>query len=1065
MNLTEETLGPHGGFAKNNLNKIFHIDEEAFDDEVEPQTRFKLSPYHDQESMHAYCTQNKDSINVMSLNAQSIFNKIDQLRILTEEMERKHNFIIHIISIQEGWITEGRPVSQIEIDNYELFLEHNKIGGHKGGIAVYVHSSLKGKKEKFFDDSPSKLWEGLSLNITGTSMAQPLKVHTVYRPPREKNHLENHQRFMVEFEPYLQKIKSDSTNSLIVGDINYNLIESSTNNMCQEYLDAMLSYELIPEITLPTKLNRNSCNLYDHIFSHLKSDSIRTMACIYLTDISDHLPVFISLKTNNTKQDTPKFRYIRDNSNENCKKYLNKVAELIASTQFDTSLTSDPNVAYDILNKTLTSTYNDTFPLKRIKVTKYNTKRSPWITQGLLNSIKTRDILYRKLKKTKPDNPSYEIKEKALKDHRIVLNKLLRKTKRDFYTLEFAKFANDCKNTWKLLNQVAGRKAKKCELPSYFKKLIHRNDQSPIQINIEDNKSIANEFNIYFANIGKDLSNEIKYHGKKTMESYLHGNIESSFKFQLITDEEVLEIIGTLEPKQSSGNDNISSKLLIQMAPTIHSILRVIINQSLFTGIFPDKLKTAIVSPIYKGKNTDPHVFGNYRPISLLQTISKIIEKIVHKQLYDYMSQQRLFNNSQYGFRKNHSTEYATMEFIDMAMHEIDKGLMPFSIFIDLSKAFDTLDHQILLNKLKHYGIQGVQLNWFKSYLTERTQFVTYNGVVSDPMKITTGVPQGSVLGPLLFLIYINDLSNASKALHAILFADDTNLLGTMSTFYTFEPKTKVDFDTLSNRINEELSNINEWLEINKLSLNVGKTKYMIFHNRQRKIDNYTNLTLKINGQPIERTSSFNFLGIVINEFLTWTNHISYISQKINPVVGLLNRLKHQLPTRILKMIYNSLILSRLHYGNILWGGNPGSLLKLNKRALRAIVDAGINTHTSPICKKLKLLSLPDIHQMKLLCLYKQYVDSKLPANIHNILANIDTHDLPEDPRTNAYMSTIRYELPRYLQTAPPEIMYNASNSCYKSFKWKAKTYLIDRYTSLCTSIGCMTCHLSIKIN
>ena len=235
----------------------------------------------------------------------------------------------------------------------------------------------------------------------------------------------------------------------------------------------------------------------------------------------------------------------------------------------------------------------------------------------------------------------------------------------------------------------------------------------------------------------------------------------------------------------------------------------------------------------------------------------------------------------------------------------------------------------------------------------------------------------------------------------------------------------------------------------------------MIFHNRQKNIESYDQLKLKINGVPIKRVYFFNFLGIVINENLTWNNHISYISQKISPVVGIINRLKNQLPTRILKMIYNSLILSRLHYGNILWGGNPGSLLRLNKRGLRAITGAGSNTHTIPICKKLNILSLPDIHQTKLLCLYKQHIDNKLPTNIHTIFQEINSSE-PQDPRTSAYKSTIRYQLPALIHNAPTELLEKIHSVSYKTFKWKAKTYRLDRYSSLCTDIGCRICHLPV---
>ena len=993
-----------------------------------------------------------------------------------EFLSNKYNFTVHLISIQEGWINEGRPLSEIEIDNYTLHHQINQIGGQKGGIAVYIHNSLKGERMQYFEKSPTSLWEGLSLKLSGDRLKSPINIHTVYRPPREKKRRRdeyrteksNHDVFMEEFEPCLEKIKKDNTDSIIMGDLNYDLIETNTNEMCREYLDTMITNEFVPKITLPTKINRNSCKLYDHIFTRFKNTSIKSDACIYLSNISDHLPVFLSLNFMKNQRNRPTYIEKRENTMENQRKYVDMVAQKLAQTHFDSCLTTDPNSDYNRIENILVSSYEECIPLVKKKITKYTQRNSPWMTQGLLNSIKTRDILYKKLVRTKSENPSYTTKQQRLKEHKTLLNKLLRKAKKEYYASQFKKLTNDCKRTWQLLREITGKKAKKSDPPSYFKKKIESLDRkNSTQIKISDDQTIANEFNNYFANVGPNLSTKIKYKGKKTVEYYLKSQTTKRFEFELTTDEEILAIIKTLDPKTSRGYDNISPKMLIQMAGMLHSVLRLIINKSLMTGIFPDKLKIAIVSPIYKGKESDPHEFCNYRPISLLPTISKVFERVVHKQLYEYMNQNNFLNNSQYGFRPKHATEYAAMEFVDKTMSEIENGKIPLSIFLDLSKAFDTLDHTILLNKLHHYGIRGVYLKWFSSYLNDRIQHVTYNGKKSHSQKITTGVPQGSVLGPLLFLIYINDISEASKHFHAIMFADDTSLLSTLQTFFTFKPKSNDDITTLGRRISYELSLINDWLQINKLSLNVDKTKYMIFHNVQKNVSLYEQLTLEFNGEKIKRTKTFNFLGIVVNEQLTWNSHITHLSSKINPVVGLLHRLKYQLPTNILKMIYNSLILSRLHYANIIWGGRPSSLIKLNKKALRAIGKVGCNTHTNPIEKRLNLLSVPDIHKLKLYCFYWKIAAHEVPEYMLKMFENMNLETEPNYPKSVKYRNTIRFELPYFLQTAPNELIEKVTNRAisFCLYKSEIKKYIIERYSSLCTVVGCGSCHLRIRMN
>jgi hypothetical protein len=626
-------------------------------------------------------------------------------------------------------------------------------------------------------------------------------------------------------------------------------------------------------------------------------------------------------------------------------------------------------------------------------------------------------------------------------------------------------------DTWKIINEASGRTKKRDCLPNYFiKKIV--TDDGVVDKEIKGDYNIAYELNNYYANIGTVLSEKIKYDGNKTVNSYLINETEKRFKFNIVTDHSVQYTISKLKPKLSSGHDNISSKLLLQMSPTIHSILRSIINQSITTGIVPDQIKIAEVIPIYKGKDSNPNEFGNYRPISLLPAFSKVIEKTVHHQLYRYLHYNHLLNKDQYGFRANHSTEYAAIDLIDRLKDSLSANKTPFTVFLDLSKAFDTLDHRILLKKLKHYGIRDIELKWFENYLGGRQQYVKYNNVTSPYVGIKTGVPQGSVLGPLLFLVYINDLTNATKALGNVLFADDTNLPGELENFFKFiggrhiKPITATDVAELSNAINAKLALIVEWLKINKLSLNTTKTKYMLFHKTNKDIEIYDTLELIMDNIVIDRTDNFNMLGLTINETLTWTHHTKKVASKIGSAIGAMFRLKNTISKKAILSLYNALVLSHLHYCNLLWGHSPGKLEVLQKKAIRAVTGYRMNAHTKPLCRLINTPLLTDIHEQKLLCLYKKIRQSLIPENIRLIFFNIcRTYKNTVDASiTRLQSKQLRYELPLYLKntTYKSSLAYmegETRNVNFNTTKKEIKENILSTYPTECTVQNCYICN------
>ena len=275
--------------------------------------------------------------------------------------------------------------------------------------------------------------------------------------------------------------------------------------------------------------------------------------------------------------------------------------------------------------------------------------------------------------------------------------------------------------------------------------------------------------------LGRNSPVQSTHPASPPLDSYLKKPCLSSFKFEYTNPDRIENIIGNLKPKSSAGLDNISSKILKEISDIISSPLIIIINQSLCSGIFPSRLKIAKILPLFK--KDDNRFFENYRPISLLSSVSKIFERIAFNQLYDYFISNDLLFEGQYGFRDKHSTELAASELIDRFSKEIDNKKVSLSIFLDLSNAFDTLDHDILLSKLEYYGIKSTSLKWFASYLRGRSQNVDSDGLHSSVRSIKTGVPQGSILGPLLFMIYMNDINISSQKLNFILYADDTTLI------------------------------------------------------------------------------------------------------------------------------------------------------------------------------------------------------------------------------------------------------------------------------------------------
>jgi len=609
---------------------------------------------------------------------------------------------------------------------------------------------------------------------------------------------------------------------------------------------------------------------------------------------------------------------------------------------------------------------------------------------------------------------------------------------------------NDTKNTWKNINILLNRSCKKSDVPE---QIMWENR------NYNSSECIVNAFNDFFTCIGPNLASIIP-NSRTNPKIYLpQANFVNSFILIPTTHDEVLKVLNKMKPKSSSSHDAISPKIVKQIQYGIIQPLVHIINQSLLTGQIPKNMKLAKVVPIFK--NGENFQIKNYRPISLLPTFSKLLERIVYNRLYKYLVTNNVLTPHQYGFQKSKSTELAVLELMDRLVASLANGNRCCGIFLDLSKAFDTINHSLLLTKLEHYGIRGLAHTWFKNYLSDRQQFTSVNGLDSGVSAVTCGIPQGSILGPLLFLLYINDLVNATSTGSMILFADDTNII--------YEDR---NLSELIQIVNSDLEKVADWFRVNKLSLNVDKTKFIVFQKASSNEIIPNNIV--INNTKIIQTKSMSFLGVIIQENLKWNEHIAFKSNKISKINSLLYRLKHVVPECVLLNIYNALIVPHLSYGIVAWGSAPQSLLKrlviLQKKSLRTISNSRNNCHTAPLFKKFNLLKFNDLVKINCCKLFYRSKINTLPEFHCNKLPTVGTINpystrLSSDVYVHIIVHSIQKQSLNYkigsAWNSLPAHLKEISNTSLLAFTKRIKTHMISLYNHSCTTRNCYSCNVS----
>lgn len=802
---------------------------------------------------------------------------------------------IDIVCVNETWLDKNISNFELLNEDYTIYRK-DRISGRAGGVLIAVkNDSFKSVKQYF----PVQSDELDQLEIVSAELYtihdQKILFCSCYRPPNSGS------SWVEIFNIYLKQVCDQFDKVIISGDFNmphlsWDNDSDSSGTYNHPFIDTLNDYFLTQLNKMPTRSNKILDLLITNVPEHVNITDVESAesASIFTDHCVIHYEFNAFVKTPTTKN----ARFVYD--------YKNSSFDSLRSSLSNINLTScveqqaNINDGWQTWKSAFLSAVSKHVPRKRIK----GRKQLPWINGTILNLIKKKTTVHKKLKRSQSEH----LREK-FKYLRTMIKRMLRESREQFYINLGKNIFKNPKRFWSVMKY----KTKLQNIPETISIAGKHNDKDPqsSRIKADNPRDIASLFNNYFASVFDDPSDSLNVHTGTNCESVTPVMCNIT-----LTVDVVQAVLQNLDVTKATGPDNIPARLLKETAPVISESLCTLFNRSLAEGAFPEDWKTANIFPVHKKGKRD--YAENYRPISLLPIVSKVLERCVFYNIKNHLN--TAFKNSQHGFIRGRSCVTNLLEVLDHIGSVLDDGGQIDTVYLDMSKAFDKVSHINLLHKLQTAGFGGSLLQWFVSYLTNRHQCVTVHGSASDSLPVTSGVPQGSILGPVLFCLYVNDLPDSITSSHIAMFADDTKLFKQIKSIGDSE------------LLQRDLRQLETWSQESGITFNKTKCKSQRITRKSKQI----NFIYKLNDINLEQTDCERDLGVSVEKNLLWNRQVSEQSSKANKLLGYIKRSTiHIHNQEVKRTMYLALVRPHLGYATQVWAPQSIELIRYAERIQR----------------------------------------------------------------------------------------------------------------------------------